>query len=176
MRSATAVTAFLFFFPILCLAQKVQTLPNNDEIDLVLTQTERAIQQYKPLIEQEATQLGDQGHEAAVKDRQVLDNLELACQAFRKNPQGFNGPLGFAFFEWLDDASRNALLSANYSSTQIAVRLIDGKTSDANSLLHLAQAYNDVSTLIYTVSENAGALYQRYIEVNASKQASRGAR
>jgi len=29
-------------------------------------------------------------------------------------------------------------------------------------LLHLSQSCSDISTLIYTVSENAGALYERY--------------
>jgi len=39
-----------------------------------------------------------------------------------------------------------------------------GNKDKAESLLHLAQSCNDVSTLIYTVSENAGSLYQRYVE------------
>jgi hypothetical protein len=42
--------------------------------------------------------------------------------------------------------------------------MMAGNTGKANSLLHLAQSCNDVATLIYTVSENAGSLYLRYVE------------
>ena len=42
--------------------------------------------------------------------------------------------------------------------------MMAGNKDKAESLLHLAQSCADVSTLIYTVSENAGALYQRYVE------------
>jgi hypothetical protein len=34
------------------------SVPTDDEINLVLTQTERAIQQYKPLIDQEDARMG----------------------------------------------------------------------------------------------------------------------
>jgi hypothetical protein len=122
------------------------------------------MQQYKPLIDQEESRMGKKGAEAAATDRQVVSSLELAVKAFRKNPQAFNGPLGFAFFEWLDDASRNAALCASFGGTQVAAELIDGHTDTARSLLELAQSCTDVSTLIYTVSENAGSLYSRYIE------------
>jgi len=162
----------LLYIPVLALmgvsfaasasAQNEKTFPTDDEINLVLTQTERAIQQYKPLIDQEETQMGKSGAEAPAKDREVVNSLEMAVKAFRRKPSAFNGPLGFAFFEWLDDASRNALLCANFASTQVAVQVMDGNTGKANSLLHLAQSCSDVSTLIYTVSENAGSLYERY--------------
>jgi hypothetical protein len=39
-----------------------------------------------------------------------------------------------------------------------------GNKDKATSLLHLAQSCTDASTLISTVSENAGSLYQRYVE------------
>jgi hypothetical protein len=58
--------------------------------------------------------LGKEGAEAVAKDREVVAGIEMAIKGFGKNPQAFNGPLGFSFFEWLDDASRNAVLcSAN---------------------------------------------------------------
>jgi hypothetical protein len=38
-----------------------------------------------------------------------------------------------------------------------------GNKDNAESLLHLARSCADGSTLIYTVSENAGSLYQRYV-------------
>jgi len=143
-------------------AQTDKTFPTDAEINLVLTQTERAIQQYKPLIDQEEAQMGKSAADAVANDRQVVNALETAVKSFKGQPQKFNGPLGFAFFEWLDDADRNALLCGSGAATQAAVQMMDGNKEKAASLLHLAQSCSDVSTLIYTVSENAGSLYQRY--------------
>jgi hypothetical protein len=44
------------------------------------------------------------------------------------------------------------------------LQVMAGDTTKANSMAHLAQSCSDVSTLIYTVSENADSLYQRYVE------------
>jgi hypothetical protein len=46
--------------------------PTADEIRLVLTQADRAIGQYKPLLDQEAKMLGKEGAEAVAKDREVV--------------------------------------------------------------------------------------------------------
>jgi hypothetical protein len=114
LPSLRHISALLFFVSIFCVGVRSQdkepNLPTDDEIQLLMTQTERAIGQYKLLLDQEAQMLGTQGAEAIAKDRRVVANIEIAIKAFKKNPQGFNGPLGFAFFEWLDDADRNALL------------------------------------------------------------------
>jgi hypothetical protein len=143
-------------------AQTDKSFPTDDEVNLVLTQTERAIQQYKPLIDQQETQMGKSSTDAVAKDRQVVEALELAVRTFKSQPQGFNSPLGFAFFEWLDDAHRNALLCGSGALTQAVLQVTAGNTAKADSLIHLAQSCSEASTLIYTVSENAGALYQRY--------------
>jgi hypothetical protein len=145
-------------------AQTDKTFPNDDEIKLVLTQTERTMQQYKPLIDQEENLMGKDAADAAANDRRVVAALEKAVKAFKQQPQGFNGPLGFAFFEWLDDASRNAALCGNGASMQAVLAIMKGKPEKADSLLRLAQSCMDMSTLIYTISENAGALYLRYAE------------
>jgi hypothetical protein len=108
--------------------------------------------------------MGTSGTDAIAHDRQVVSGLEMAVKTFKGKPQGFNGPLGFAFFEWLDDASRNAALCGSGIVTEAMSQMVDRKTDKASSLIHLAHACMDVSTLIYTVSENAGALYQRYID------------
>lgn len=144
-------------------AQTEKTFPTDAEINLVLTQTDRAIQPYKPLIDQEETAMGASGTDAIAHDRQVVSGLEMAVKAFEGKPRGFNGPLGFAFFEWLDDASRNAALCGSGTATQAMSQIMAGSTDKASSLIHLAHACMDVSTLIYTVSENAGSLYQRYV-------------
>jgi hypothetical protein len=160
MRLFLVLLAINFTVPANAEADK--TFPTDDEINLMLTQTERAVQQYKPLIEQQEIRMGKSATDAVAKDRQLVEALELAVKTFKSQPQGFNGPLGFALFQWLDDASRNALLCGSSASLQATVQLIDGNREKAGSLIHLAQSCSDVSTLIYTVSENAGALYTRY--------------
>jgi hypothetical protein len=138
--------------------------PTDDEIRLVLTQAERAINEYKPLLDRWERQLGKDGAEAVAKDRETIHGIEAGITGFRKNPQAFNGPLGFVFFEWLDDACRNALLSSLSSSNTATVGLMDGDKQNAQSNIELAKDFSNVSTMFYTVSENAGALYSRYSE------------
>jgi len=149
-RCASALV-LLASFAVAANGQTEKTFPTDDEINLLLTQTERAIQQYKPLIDQEEAQMGKAGAQAAAKDRELLNGLETALKAFRAKPQAFNGPLGLTFFAWLDDADRNALLCGS------------GALSQADSLTQLAQSCSNASSLIYTVSENADSLYERYV-------------
>jgi hypothetical protein len=161
---AFALVLMTLCFSAVANQQTEKTFPTDDEINLVLTQTERAVQQYKPLIEQEEIQMGKSAVDAVAHDRQVVNALQIALKALKVKPQGFNSPAGFAFFEWLDDADRNALLCASGASTQSTLQLMAGNTEKATALVHLSQGCMDVSTLIYTVSENAGSLYQRYVE------------
>ena len=148
---------------------------SDDEIRLVLTQADRAMDQYKPLLDQEQQVLGKEGAEAVAKDREVVQGIELAIKGFGKNPQAFNGPLGFSFFEWLDDASRNAVLCSANAANKAFQSILSGNKDKAISELHLSQSCTDASTLLYTVSENAGALYTRYVE-SEQKLAAEGAR
>jgi hypothetical protein len=163
-RCAPALVLLTFSLAVVANAQTEKTFPTDDEINLVLTQTERAIQQYKPLIDLEEAQMGKSDTDAIAIDRKNVNSLEIAVKAFKSKPQGFNGPLGFVFFEWLDDASRNALLCASWASAQGALQMMASNKDKAASLLHLAQSCSDASALISTVSENAGSLYQRYAE------------
>ena len=163
-RASTRVVLTAGFAAVVANAQTEKTFPTDAEINLVLTQTDRAIQQYKPLIDLEAVQMGKGGADTIAHDREVVSGLEMAIKAFKGKPQGFDGPLGFTFFEWLDDADRNAALCAGGSSLGAMSEMMAGNKDKAESLLHLAQSCADVSTLIYTVSENAGSLYQRYVD------------
>lgn len=160
---ARTLVALAVSFSFAADAQTKKTFPTDDEITLVLTQTERAMQQYKPLIDQQTLQIGKIATDAGTNDRQVVSALETAVKMLRGHPQGFNGPLGFNLFEWLDDASRNAALCAGGSLNQVTAEVIAGNRDKLESLLRLGQACTDASTLIYTVSENAGSLYQRYV-------------
>src|ERR1700675_1001633 len=137
--------------------------PTDDEIKLVLTQAERAIGEYKPLLDMEGRMLGKAGAEAVAKDRETVHGIDVAIIAFGKNPQAFNGPMGFAFFEWLDDACRNALLSSQSAMNSATEGLMDGDKQKAQTNIELAKDLANVSTVLYTVSENAGALYTRYV-------------
>lgn len=163
-RFASALAFVTVGFAVVVSAQTDKPFPSDDEIKLVLTQTERAMEQYKPLIDREAVEMGKNGFDAAARDRKVVEGLEMAVKAFKTKPQGFNGPLGFTFFEWLDDASRNAVACGSGAISQSVSYITEGNTDRASSLVALAQSCSEVSTLIYTVGESAGALYQRYVE------------
>src|SRR6266446_7541372 len=151
-----------------------ENFPTNEEIKLVLTQADRAIQQYKPLLDMEEKMLAKKGEDAVAKDREVVRGIETAIRSFGKNPQAFNGPLGFSFFEWLDDADRNALLCASGAATEATVNILTGDKGKAETEISLSQSCNAVATLFYTVSENAGALYTRYVQAE-EKVAEQGA-
>ncbi len=138
--------------------------PTDDEIRLVLTQAERAIGEYKPLLDMQEKMFGKAGADAVAKDRQTVHGIDVAIAAFGKNPQAFNGPMGFAFFEWLDDACRNALLSSESAMNSATEGLVDGDKQKAQTNIELAKDLANVSTVLYTVSENAGALYARYVD------------
>lgn len=162
---AAFIIVLLGFWSVPCAhAQDEKTFPSDSEIQLLLTQADRAMQQYKPLIDQEEFRLGKGGAKAVAKDREVIEAIEMAVRTMTRKPQGFNSAAGFALFEWLDDASRNAMLCSTTSMLQSTGFLMNGETSKATELIHLGQSCMDVSNLIYTVSENAGALYQRYVE------------
>jgi len=165
MKRTLILTALLIvlFVPAIH-AQKETTFPTDDEIQLLLTQTDRAMKQYKPLIDEEERRLAKAGTDAVAKDRQVVKAVETAVQLLTKQPQGFNGPVGFSLFEWLDDATRNALLCSQGAMSQSTMLLMAGKTDDALQMMQLSKSCMDASTLIYTVSENAGSLYERYVK------------
>src|SRR5258706_11046189 len=95
---ASALALLTISFVVAANAQNEKTFPTDDEINLVLTQTERAVQQYKPLIDQEEIQMGKSATDAVAHDREVVKSLEMAVKAFKHTPRAFNGPLGFAYF------------------------------------------------------------------------------
>ncbi len=175
-RSGVILVLFLVGSTTVGRAQET-TFPANDEIQLVLTQADRAMQQYKPLIDQEELQFGkgNAEAEAVAKDRNVVKAIEMAVQVLKKNPQGFNSAGGSALFEWLDDASRNAMVCSSSSVMQATTTLMNGEISKATELIHLGQSCLDASNMIYTVSENAGALYERYAKAS-QKLAADGAK
>jgi hypothetical protein len=169
-RPAPAFPVLLVFvlgFAIAGHSQDKKTFPTDDEVNLLLTQADRAVQLYKPLIEQEEVYLGKVSvayAEAVARDRQVVDALEVALKALKGKPQGFNGPAGFLLIMWLDDADHNALLCHAGALHQSYTYVMAGDMDKANNLIAFSQACLRASALLFTVSESAFPLYQRYLE------------
>jgi len=142
-------------------SQTNKTFPTEEEIALVVTQTERALSDYKTSVSL-AAKLADQADDIA-NDKRVIEGLTVMIKAMREHPQRFNSPVGFEFVLLLDDASRNAAL-CNADAIQKGMRVtLAGNSAAGQSYLQLAQACTGTSNLLYNVSENAGALYQRYV-------------
>jgi hypothetical protein len=47
---------------------------------------------------------------------------------------------------------------------QLNEQMMAGETNKGVELIHLSQGCTDASILLYTVSENAGSLYERYVK------------
>ena len=120
------------------------------------------MEQYKAVVDLEERQLEKSSAEAAAvaKDREVSAGYEIMSKGMKSKPQAFNSRFGFEIVTLLDDASRNSLLCSNQASLRIPK---SNSVSEAQTFLHLAQTCQDTSTLIYTVSENAAALYEKYL-------------
>ena len=165
--AACALVLLVVGFAVVGRAQDQKTFPTKDEINLLITQADRAVQLYKPLIDQEEIHLGKSAAtyaEAVSRDRQVVSALEMALKALKEKPEGFNGPAGFLLFMWLDDADRNALLCHSGALSQSTIYAMAGDMDKANDLIHFSRTCMDASVLLNTVSENAASLYQRYVE------------
>jgi hypothetical protein len=141
---------------------KDKPFPSNEEINLLLTQGDRAMEQYKAAVNLEETGMEKTPEEAGAvaKDREVYAGWAVLSKGMKSKPQAFNSRFGVEIVLLLDDASRNTMVC----SSQAALRVTSSRNvSDAQSVLQLAQTCLDTSTLIYTVSENAAALYRKYL-------------
>jgi hypothetical protein len=97
-------------------------------------------------------------------DKRLMDALTTATKVFEVKPRAFNSPVGFEFVMMLDDASRNAALCNAGAISEGLKATIAGQMRASEDYLRLAQSCTSVSTLLYTVSESAAALYQRYLD------------
>src|ERR1700726_189676 len=145
---------------------KDKHLPSDEDINLVVGQANRAMEQYKLAINQEEIFMGKAGAEAEAisQDRHVLENWDFATKALHAKPQIFNTPAGFSVVLTLDDAARNGMVCATQAVSNSALRAMALETGKADSLVHLSQTCMDASTLLYTVSESVAALYQKYLD------------
>jgi hypothetical protein len=136
--------------------------PTQEQIELVLTQADRAFVQYEQAIKLEAQ--GGTGLEQSSKtDQESLRKARQILDPLRKSSAAFNGPPGFLIVTGLDDASRNMALCMGQAGMQASVLGEAGNFSDAHRLLQIGQSCLDTSTLLYTVSESALDLYAHYL-------------
>jgi hypothetical protein len=147
------------------LQEKEATFPNNDEIDTLLTQANRAMTQYQTAVDQE-TKAGFDSDSLAT-DRQLIEVWPKMSGMLKQNPQGFNSEVGFLFVTSLDDASRNAAVCAGEAMRQSSMKLVKRETNGVEELLTLYDNCNSASTLLYTVSETAASMYRRYLHADA---------
>lgn len=142
--------------------EKHYEFPDVDQIQLLLTQAERAVIQYEQAINLEA-QGGPQLEQSAKTDRDSLQKIREFLDPLKKSPAAFNGPAGFLIVTGLDDASRNMALCMATAGAQSAMAAQTGNYSEAHRLLQIGQSCLDTSTLLYTVSESAVDVYGRFL-------------
>jgi len=154
---------------------KEPDFPTNEEIQLVVTQAERAFEQYKQAVTVEATLPSAKKDKSGLeKDQQVVEMSAKLLNALRKKPEAFNGLGGLLLLTTLDDASRNAALCANTGMGDMTQEILSKlDTNTAYQILAVAQKCSDVSLHLYAVSESVNALFVRTVEAqeNLNQQA-----
>jgi len=136
--------------------------PSEQQINLLITQSERAFDSYENTLQLEAQLVG--GPESVTKDREVLTSARKVLATLKAEPsKWFNSPMGFLLVTNLDDASRNMALCAGQGGMQSATAVLDRKADLGMSNVHVSQTCLDTSTLLYTVSESALDLYAQYL-------------
>ncbi len=88
--------------------------PTTEEIKLVVTQSERSIEEYRQSVVLEAELVSTKEDPSGVrKDQRVIESATRLIAALKKNPEGFHGLGGLLLLSLLDDASRNAALCSS---------------------------------------------------------------
>jgi len=164
------LTICLLLFPAFgCPAQeaKPSEQPSDTEIKLAMAQAKHAFEQYKAVVGH-----GEQllGKDTFAQDRMLIEHWEAISKTVSENPQAFNSELGFDVLIDLDDASRNAALSADQASTAVLNDINNPHSQRSQLLLELHQSCLDTSKQLFSASENANVLFTRY--VTGQRQAS----
>ena len=139
-----------------------RSYPSDSEIQLMMGQVDRAMEQYDQVVKQEASLLGSSADTAT--DTKLLNFWKSLKAALAKDPQKFNSFAGFDIVVLIDDAARNAALISNTAATTALQQVTSGKvTSKTDLLVTLMQNANSSGTLLFTTAESATALYQRFL-------------
>lgn len=176
-RFAVAVFGLLFSISTAAqtsTGQKSDTFPTENQINLLLTQAERAFDQYENAVALESetfatakTKSGESALISLTKDRELLTQARSVLAALKKNPKIFNSPMGFLLIGNLDDASRNMALCSGQAGLEMSTDVMDNAdVAKASTKLHLNQTCLDTSTLLYTVSETAFDMYSQYLSAD----------
>jgi hypothetical protein len=142
--------------------------PSTAEITLLLSQAERSFNEFEGAIKMEEAELGTQSARDSTfeTDRQLLKSFRNLLPSLKKNPQQFNGPLGFLLIGDLDDASRNMALCTGQGYGLAGASIAVQDVSTAKSKMLAAETCRGVSQLLYSVSESAFNLYASYLSSN----------
>jgi hypothetical protein len=138
------------------------TFPTKDQIELLLTQSERAFDTYEETVAQEAAAGGNLGT-SALKDKELLVSSRELLGRLKKSPELFNSPGGFILVGDLDDASRNMSVCMGQAGMESGTEATAGNYHGSEQYLRLLKDCLDASTLLYTVSETAFNMYAEYL-------------
>lgn len=140
--------------------------PTTDEINLVVSQSERAFELYGNSVPMERALESSKRDAASIKkDEELVEMSQKLVASLKTNPNGFHGLGGFLLLSSLDDASRNAALCSSAGSAEIAKSLIDHADPEgAYQVMTVIQNCSDVSAHLYSVSESVNALVVRDLE------------
>src|SRR5450755_4552418 len=95
--------------------------PSKQEINLVVTQAERALDQYKRSVDLEETLPSEKAAGNSLStDRGVVEMTAKLISDLKKNPDSFHGLGGLLLLSALDDTSRNAALCASSAMSDLA--------------------------------------------------------
>ncbi len=139
-----------------------EVFPKDEEITLVMTQTDRALVGYQAAVNlQERLMKSEAG---VADDKTIIEGLRAMSKAIGKQPQKFNTVFGVDFIMMLDDASRDAALCTAEAIKRSVQSTVSGDSAEGESYLLLSQNCTAVSESFYTLSENASVLYRRYVK------------
>jgi hypothetical protein len=154
----------IFGFSMVTNAQSEKAFPTDEEIGLLVVQADQTIQRYKPLLDEQETEIGKSVADEIAKERQAISSLDTVMKTLKNRHSAFNGPLGFTFLESLHGTERNLLRCVSSASSGSTGYMIAGNRDKADTLLRLSQNCMDVSLLIYTVTEDVATSYTHFIE------------
>jgi hypothetical protein len=173
MKKQLSILFFVCVTAVISAGQEQQRsepqLPTNEEIKLVVEQSETAFALYKQSVEREAELPSmKQDKTALEKDQNIVKLAQQITDGLKRNPGVFNGVGGLFLLTTLDDASRNAALcSGSGESDAVGAVVKEGKDS-AYRIMAIAQNCISISAHLYAVSESVNALYVRYVEAQAN--------
>jgi hypothetical protein len=160
MGSADAANPSIAGQPTQSSNQPSARFPAEDQISLLLTQSERALESYERAVKMENLILPKQGADA---DAQVATQLRQTVAKLKGAPQMFNSPYGFILIANLDDASRNMAVCIGQGWMQALSPTSEADLAMVQQKVLLSQTCLDTSTLLYTVSETASDMYSNYL-------------